>query len=246
MVHFDTKAYNNLPLIADADALFQKQLASAGITRSQLFLQLVPLFLQDGNVGRYAICLVHHHYDLKAGERMVSTGRSTKPSTDTSVNIVPSSWLNTGEVIEFMFTPSPSTLPPPPSAEFFTKFRSILDAKNIDVLGICYAPDDLDDGFMLRESRGVGDRVRVLTAVHGSTPMGADCYLATWIPKVDPDNGSYVVVKAGCCDGQRCGQKPPPPVTPPRVPTPGNNNWSRCQVKRHLVGVHVVTHLPKI
>jgi len=208
MVHFDIKAYNNLPLIADADALFQKQLASAGITRSQLFLQLAPLFLQDGNAGRYAICLVHHHYDLKAGERMVTTGFSTKPSIDASDNIVPTSWLNTGEVVEFMFTPSPSALPPPPSAEFFAKFKSILATNNIDVLGVCYAANDLDDGFMLRESDGAGDRERVLSVVHNSTPMGADFYSASWIPKVNPDNGSYIVVLGGCCNSPRCKKDP--------------------------------------
>jgi len=204
MVHFNINTYNNLPRVADADALFQKQLASAGITRSQLFLQLAPLFLQDGNAGRYAICLVHHHYDLKAGERMVTTGLSTKPSVDVSVNIVPGSWLNTGEVFEFMFTPSPSTLPPPPSAEFFAKFKSILATNNIDVLGVCYAPNDLDDGFMLRESKGDGDRERVLTVVHSSTHISAYYYPVTWIPQVNPDNGAYIVVMGGCCDGEPC------------------------------------------
>jgi len=232
MVHFDTKAYNNLPLIADADALFQKQLASAGITRSQLFLQLVPLFLQDGNAGRYAICLVHHHYDLNACERMVSTGHITKPSTDMSVNIVPSSWLNTGEVVEFMFTPSLSTLPPPPSAEFFTKFKSILDTNNIDVLGVCYAPDDMDDGFMLRESNGFGDRERILTAVHSSALIGDNSYPAAWIPKVNPDNGSYVVVVGLCCDRPWCSHPPTRPPSlpssrpPSRPPTPRTGNYN--------------------
>jgi len=41
---FDTDDYNELHLVSKAEALFEKQLKSAGLDRAHLFSQLAPLF----------------------------------------------------------------------------------------------------------------------------------------------------------------------------------------------------------
>jgi len=203
MIDIDT--YNNLPLVSDADALFNKQLASAGITRNQLFSKLAPLFVEDANAGRYAACLIHHHYDLKPGERMVTNNLSTKPleigSDSFSANIIAQIWLRTGEAIEYRVVTDSSTanLPPPPPAEFFEKFRSLLDPIGIDILGVCLADAELEDGFIWQESDGPGDRERIFTIIPRTAKPAPGYYEVTWIPKLDKDGQSTM----GC--GTNCG-----------------------------------------
>jgi len=94
---------------------------------------------------------------------MVATDRSTRPSTESSPNIVPQIWSITGEAIKFRFVSDLSTIPPPPSPEFFSKFRPFLDEKGIDTLGIFYAENDLKDGDIYEEGDGPRDRERIAT-----------------------------------------------------------------------------------
>jgi len=200
---FNTNVYNHLPSVSDADALFNKQLASAGITRNQLFSKLAPLFVDGTNASRYAACLIHHHYNLKPGELMVARKLSTKPlalvSKSWSDSIIAQCWLRTGEAIEYRIVsdPSKSTLPPPPPADLFEKFRSSLDPLGIDVLGICYADDELEDGFISQELDGPGDRERILTVIHRSArkAIGSD-FEVMWIPKYNEDGQSFTMT---CC-----------------------------------------------
>ena len=199
MASFDVSAYNDLPSIADADARLEDQLALAGLTRNQFLSKLTPVFLEAPYAGRYAACLIHRHYSLNGGERMVATGPSTKPSTDTSPNIVGERWASNGEVIEHKFTEDPASHPPPPPAEFFAKFKSILDAHGIDILGVCYAPSKYQDGFLYLESPGSGDREQVTALVHGSAPQLDHSFEATWILKANPENGSYTMILCSNC-----------------------------------------------
>ena len=198
MASFDVSAYNDLPSIAEADARLEDQLASAGLTRTQFFSKLTPVFLEAPYAGRYAACLIHRHYSLNDGERMVANGPSTKPSTDTSPNIVGERWASNGEVIEHKFTDDPASYPPPPPAEFFAKFKSILDAHGIDILGVCYAPSKFQDGFLYLESTGSGDREQITNLVHCSAPQLEHSFEAAWILKANPENGSYTMAK--CCN----------------------------------------------
>jgi len=212
MVSFDVTAYNKLAFVADADARFKEQLASAGLTREQLFSKLAPLFLESPSAGRYAICLIHHHYSLKDGERMVTIDHSTKPSTDTSPQIVAECWSSSGEEVEHRFTDDPTTLPPPPPVDFLAKYKSILDSHAIDVLGVCYAPDKPADGFISAESDGPGDRERVTTIIHHSA-RGDNSYDVMWLVTCN-SNGLCVVITAGCCNGTGCKTPPSTPSTP--------------------------------
>jgi hypothetical protein len=202
MVSFDVTAYNNIPSVADADARFEEQLASAGLTRKQLFSDLAPLFLESPYGGRYAPCLIHRHYSLNDGERMVTTDHSSKPSTDISPKIVAERWSSSGEEVEHMFTDDPTSLPPPPPVDFVAKYKSILDSHAIDALGICYAPDKLADVFILTEANGLADRERVTTIIHHSARSNKS-YDVTWLVTRNPD-GLAVIITASCCDVPSC------------------------------------------
>jgi len=191
MSKFDTAAYNQLLLIHQADKRFNDQLASSGITRPELFSQLAPILL--AGAGKYAICLLHRHYSLNPNERMVTDDLVTKPSTDTSPHVVAERWSSTGQEIEYRFTNDPASLPPPPSSKFLSKFKSILDARGIDILGLCYAPEKLADGFEFMEVSGPGDRVQLLSIVHVSTVDQNKSYQAVWIASVDPSDNTYVL-----------------------------------------------------
>ncbi|KAF8804301.1 hypothetical protein BYT27DRAFT_7194473 [Phlegmacium glaucopus] len=205
MNQFDVAKYNSLLPVGDADTLFNEQLNSAGITRRQLFSQLAPLFSEGENAGRYGTCLVHRHYLLMDGERMVTTNNSTMPTLDASVNIVADRWYSTGGEFEHRFTDNPTSLPPPPSADFFDKFRSIINANGIDILGVCYAPavGELAPGFIFLEGGGAQDREQVLTVIPTSSrPYGG--YEASWVPRDDPDDPIFI----GCCCSV-CNPSPP-------------------------------------
>ncbi|KDR67423.1 hypothetical protein GALMADRAFT_1086292 [Galerina marginata CBS 339.88] len=210
MPAFETSAYNDLPFIADANARFENQLASAGLTRTQLFSKLAPLFLEAPYAGHYAACLIHRHYSLHSGERMVTTGTSARPSTETSLNVVGERWASNGEVIEHKFTDDPASHFPAPPPEFFAKFKSILDAHGIDILGVCYASGKLTDDYLFLESPGPGDREQVTTLVRRSSPELENSFEAAWIPKVNPEDGFYTM--GGCCNCTSGCCFPPPRI----------------------------------
>jgi len=210
---FDTDAYNKLPLVNDANRLFEKQLESAGLDRAKLFSRLAPLFFdsESKRSGPYAVWLIHRHFELKPGERMVEANGSTKPSTESSPNIVPHLWSRTGEAIEFrsVSESDTSTLPPPPSPEFFSKFRSILDENGIDALGICYAQNDLKYGEVYQEVDGPGERERVVSIVHES--LAIDAFQVTWTPRFNPNFQSLTMI--ACCTCFWPGCRPGPLTT---------------------------------
>jgi hypothetical protein len=218
MGSFDIIAYNDLPFVSDADARFKEQLASAGLTRKQLLSDLAPLFLEPPYAGRYAACLIHRHYSLKDGERMVTTEHSTKPSTDTSAQIVAECWSSSGEEVEHRFIDDTTTLPPPPPVDFLAKYKSILDSYGIDVLGVCWAPDKVADGFIFAEVEGLEDRERVTTIIHHSARSDKS-YDVMWLVTRNPD-GVSVIITVGCCNHPDCCVQPPSPSPPPPPPPP--------------------------
>lgn len=197
---FDVVSYNQTDLIREANERFEKQLASVHISRAEFFAKLAPLFVEEVNAGRYAACLIHRHYLLTDGERMVTTGDSTKPSKDISPNIVPESWLATGEAFEYRYIDNPASLPPPPSADFLAKFKSITDAYSIDTIGICYTPpvEELAPGFVFLEVAGTLDREQVTKAAPVSS-LTASSYEAIWITKIN-SNGQFEMAAKTCCN----------------------------------------------
>jgi hypothetical protein len=223
MGKFSVATYNELLAIEPADECFNQQLASAGITRAQFLSQLAPLFLEKENAGRYAACLIHHHFCLENSERMVANSNSTMPTKNTSANILAERWSCTGEEIEHRFTDDPNSLPPPPSADFFARFKSITDANGIDNLGVCFTPplEEVAAGFIFFETPGPRDREQVISIVHRSYLEGVKgAYETGWVPTVNPDDQCDLTMKCchGCSSSGGCtGVNPPPPEckTPP-------------------------------
>jgi hypothetical protein len=177
--------YNQLPSITEASFCFKTQLESAGLTDSQLFAELAPLFTEEKS-GPYSPHLIHHHFSLKERERMVSNGNRSAPSSDASTNIVPESWLSTGEDLEYRYVDDLGTIPPPPSATFLSQFKAILDKYGIDVLGVCYTPpvDDLPPGFTLLETLVPEERAQIINHVPQSSIDPATTFPSAWILKI--------------------------------------------------------------
>jgi len=190
-----------------------------------------PIFyVSDANQsGPYAVYLIHRHYKLKRGERMVATDRSTRPSTESSPNIVPHIWSITGEAIKFRFVSDLSTIPPPPSPEFFSKFRPFLDEKLIDTLGVFYTENDLKDADIYEEGDFPGDRECIATTITESLAP-TDSYEVVWSPRYNPNFQNFIMAVRCCCNGIGCRfstlsrTTPPPPLdrssSSPSNPTP--------------------------
>jgi hypothetical protein len=91
---FDTQFYNGLPSIEDADTAF--------VDRNNIFTKLAPLFAREEYRGVYDVCLIHHHFDLKPGERMVSHGSISLPTLSSQESqddplIIPERWTAYGD-----------------------------------------------------------------------------------------------------------------------------------------------------
>ena len=174
---FSVQTYNQLLTIAEASSRFKKQLASACLTESEFFSKLAPLFSSER--GPYSPCLIHHHFGLAEDERMVSYGNFSEPSKDTSPNIVPECWLSTGEEMEHRYVDDPSSIPPPPSADFFSKFKAILDKYEIDVIGVCYSPPLLKPEYIYLETLEHDSRLQIINQV-----LASSIDLATTTPSI--------------------------------------------------------------
>ena len=160
---------------------------------------------------------------------MVATDRSTRPSTESSPNIVPHIWSITGEAIKFRFVSDLSTIPPPPSPEFFSKFRPFLDEKLIDTLGVFYTENDLKDADIYEEGDFPGDRECIATTITESLAP-TDSYEVVWSPRYNPNFQNFIMAVRCCCNGIGCRfstlsrTTPPPPLdrssSSPSNPTP--------------------------
>ncbi|PPR03561.1 hypothetical protein CVT26_006103 [Gymnopilus dilepis] len=175
---FDINLYNQLLSIAAASAALESKLASSGIALDTLLEKLRPLFCSDEHKGKYGLWLLHHHFDLDEGERMVKNGAVSQPTQDKSSNIVAERWTGTGDEVEHVYADSLglNEVPSPPPQ----------DAYNIDCLGICSAPSDeelkmFNAGCMFVESCKQG-RKQILTAVSmGDLSLDGDSvFRTTW------------------------------------------------------------------
>jgi hypothetical protein len=143
---FDSQFYNSLPSIADADSAF--------VDRDKLFSKLAPLFSREEYRGKYEVCLVHRHFDLKPGEKMVSHGLISLPTSSPDPDdhsIIPERWTAYGEAFEFRKVNSQHEIIPPPPALLLEEFRLCI-GKYASVLGICHAEDQLSEGQVYWET----------------------------------------------------------------------------------------------
>jgi len=169
---FSIDTYNSLSSIQKGVGVFDDQLKSSSLTVRTLLDELEPLFLGGDNAGRYGIWILHRHFRLKTGERMVAKGFITEPTTDTSSLIVAERWNAKGEELEHRYVDDTDGVPPAPSPEFMLAFNAIMEAKKIDCLGVCFAPttqemEKLQEGYVFLETTNhhEGGRKHVLNLV---------------------------------------------------------------------------------
>lgn len=177
-----------------------------------LLTDLAPLFqVSDKETPTYAVWLLHGHYHLKGrdnhsdGERMLQVSRRgdkcdishppgtvpercyiMQPTTDTSPRIVPERWNNIGEEMEYRFLADDDKLPPPPPPALWDGFKKIMQGRQIDMLGVCYAPDeavleDIKNGSLFLETTGHGDRMHHTTLTRAVDPEFIT--ETAWIPR---------------------------------------------------------------
>ncbi|KAF4622031.1 hypothetical protein D9613_009526 [Agrocybe pediades] len=182
MSRFSVSRYNNLLGVDEADKKLNKQLADAKISRHDFFSQLANLFLEENRHIDYSPCLLHRHFLLEEGEKMVADGNSTMPSTDDSV--VPERWYPDGEEMEHRVANPNIALPPPPPPEFMAKFKALTQRYGIDVLGVCYVPpvEELPPMSIFRETLGSRDREEVIQVVpKDDSSLGGPFYASCWV-----------------------------------------------------------------
>jgi len=189
---FSIDTYNSLPHIQKAVGVFNDQLNSSRLTVHTLLNELEPLFSRGDNAGRYAIWVLHRHFRLEFGERMVAKGHITEPTTEVSSHnrmIVAERWDAKGKELEYRYVDDTDSVPLPPSAEFMTEFKAIIDAKKIDCLGVCYDPtkqemEKVQEGYVFLETTNQheGGRKHVINLVLADDPRlkGETVYRSTW------------------------------------------------------------------
>ncbi|PPR03560.1 hypothetical protein CVT26_006102 [Gymnopilus dilepis] len=167
-------------------ASLDSKLASSGVTLDILLEKLAPLFCNDEPKGKYGIWLLHHHFDLEQGERMVKKGSISEPTIDQSSNIVAERWSGGGDELEHVYAHNSNDIPLPPSPEFLKQFQEIISAYNIDCLGICASPSQdevelMKAGYAFLETCNPG-RKQILTALPVGDPSldDASVYRAAW------------------------------------------------------------------
>jgi len=163
---FDVDSYNKLLPIKDSLALFLKRAKEANLSPEVLLSKIASVFLPEP-AGRYGICLLHNHYHLKAGERVVAHGSVSLPSTVQSDNIVADRWMPNGNQFEHILTNDPTSIIRP-SRQLFAAFEKLTKSYNIDNLGICRGIDTskLDPQKIFLESPSHRDRELITSLVH--------------------------------------------------------------------------------
>ena len=209
---FSVDTYNRLPYIWDAAGVFANQLKSSNLTMETLLQKLEPLFSKGDDAGKYGIWILHRHFSLQAGERMVETGDTTEPTIADSPCIVAERWNAEGRALEYRYIDPLDVIPSPPSAEFMTRFKAEMDAMRIDSLGVCFAPTQQDiekikGGYIFLETTNDDGRKQVINAVLRDHPLVKDqsTFEACWTMSGE----------VGCrcnhiCQAPSCFKKPDP------------------------------------
>jgi len=204
MADITVQTYNKLHSISCSHERFIQQLKAACITQEQLFSELALFFQENDPSHDYALCLIHRHYSLNEGEKMVSNGDSIAPSMERTPNIIPERWFSNGDAMEYTYCKDLASQIPPPSPEFFAKFHSIVSFYNIDTLGVCYMSylKGLATDWIYLECSGTRDREQVVKIVPQYMAGDAHTYSAIWIPIRNPSGMIAMRTCASCASGQ--------------------------------------------
>ncbi|KAF9556119.1 hypothetical protein CPC08DRAFT_105904 [Agrocybe pediades] len=203
--------YNNLLAINEADELLNGQLAAANILRHDFLSLLAALFVGEKLHTYYSPCLLHKHYFLKEGEKMVADGNSTMPSTEIADDrVVAERWYPNGEEMEYRVGNQNISLPPPPAPDFMDKFKALTERYGVDVVGVCHIPpvEELTPDSVFLEITGVRDREQVVKMVPCDSLLDGGVYESCWVVTME-GSGPASNCRVVCAQGQE-GCKPKP------------------------------------
>jgi hypothetical protein len=143
----------------------------------------LPDLRENDGRPKFAVWLLHGHYNLQPGEMMVSSDDSSsddplrvvmQPTRDSSESIVPERWDNTGEIVlehrRLRDPPSPAERSEASEAfkRFLDGFKEVMKNNKITMLGIRTGPDPeewerLIKGYIFLETTGHGNRRHFIT-----------------------------------------------------------------------------------
>lgn len=203
--------YNGLPLIPDAYTELRRELKAApSVSNNDLMLPILEdpdvckLFrdgVGEGDEGRFfGIWIVHRHFRLERGERMVAEGDVAKPVSENLTHLA-ERWDHYGNAIEFM-QPGADQTPQAPSANFTRAFRELMYNKfGVSSLGLCRVGRRLAPGCIYLETTEVVRRAQITQIVPigqetlDSEPSGLT-YPSSWVI-ADPDS-AYTQIVCNC------------------------------------------------
>lgn len=191
------KLYNSLPLIPAAYDILRQELTDKGIHISNdnpmLSIQNDPavcaLLRNEENQGRFfGIWIIHRHFGLDPGERMVSVGNITKPAAEDPSHIA-ERWDQDGNEIEFMQPGADDASNMAPSPDLVKSFRDLMrDSFGVSILGLCRAPSRLEPGTVWVETTDEPSRAQIVKVGILDELLGKELiYPSIWVTR-SPDS----------------------------------------------------------
>lgn len=215
--------YNKLPLINEAYAILRQELkADPSVSNDKLMLPVLQdpevrsLFCDgipgENDQGLFDIWIVHRHFALEMGERMVSTGNISTPTPQDSTHFADRWDLSANEIEFVRVSEGEVSTQRAPSGIFAKAFQELMSRKfGVSCLGLCLAPSaKLPPGFFYLETIDTKTRsqiVEVLPTSNTVTDLLARTYRSTW-SVLDPDNNQQDCEPGIDGDCQNCEIKP--------------------------------------
>lgn len=212
MPSFSVEKYNQLLSIGEAHCVLRDQLDSAGKALRDLLTDpdITQLFAVGDYAYRFGICILHRHFTLREGERMVV--RDSKDEENVSItepqlqegseNVYADRWFPDGTEFEHRVVTSGQPIDPPPPA-FLDGFQRICARFNVDILGVCRADPYITtpaDCVFLEEVYGSPDNRRQRTTFVPRATISPQIILkpSAWMPVLMDDTRPAFLCTCNC------------------------------------------------
>ncbi|KAJ2929004.1 hypothetical protein H1R20_g8090, partial [Candolleomyces eurysporus] len=189
------KRYNDLRLVDQASRDFTN--------RDYWFEQIGKLLQEKDKSHRYALNLVHRHFELRDEERMVATDCTTKPEpvlNTVKPDVHPSSWSSDKWEYEWQ---RGAKLEPLPLVDddLFSAFEKLFgqDEKIGEVLGLALRPTELDGDNLWWEVADNNNRELTISPKKRPERTDENTFETCWIPKTVGEVVDGMKVVMECC-----------------------------------------------
>jgi hypothetical protein len=195
--------YNKLPLINQANDILQ----SHPDVLQDVFNKIASLFREKDPSGHFTLSLVHHHYKLNQGERMVSDGHVTSPQKDTSGDpgVIESSWTLASRPYEWTRLTATDSAVPDVHQDLIDGInkelpKSVVGEDLRGVLGVTRAqPEQLPSEKVWWENLDDGKREHILKIIAREN-VPTDAIQTSWIPEpTHPGSMEFILACCGVC-----------------------------------------------